>query len=307
MDRSPAAPASGPAAPPLADAPRPTFLVVGVAKAGTTALYHYLGEHPEIYVSPVKEPSYFVPGFRVETWEEYLALFADAGGAKAIGEATPRYFHAPEAPARIAEALPGVRIVVLLRQPVERALSHYLMLANNRAALEPEPFASFFRRHRDDVAGWAEGGPGVRGLAMSFYADSLERWLDRFGRDRVAVYLDEDLKKTPERVMAGLYGFLGVDPTFRPDLGKRYNVGQGMPRSGAVQRLIFRDTPLKRLARRLLPEALRRHGTGAARRLNRGERPTLSPAERREFTAVYLDDIRRVERLLGRDLSAWYT
>jgi hypothetical protein len=280
---------------------------VGVAKAGTTALYHYLGEHPEVYVSPVKEPCFFVPGQGVETWEEYLALFAGAGGAKAIGEATPRYFHDPEAPARIAEALPGVRIVVLLRHPVERARSHYLMLTNNRAALEPEPFAAFFRRHRPEAAHWQEGGLGERGLAMSFYADALERWLDTFGRDRVAVYLDEDLRAVPERVMAALYAFLGVDPAFRPDLTTKHNVGKGMPRSAAVQRLIFRDSPLKRLAQRLLPRALRRRGVGALVRLNRAGRPTLTPEERREFAAVYRDDVRRLERLLGRDLSAWYS
>ena len=278
-----------------------------MAKAGTTALYHYLGEHPEVFMSPAKEPAYFVPGFRVETWEEYIALFAGAGDAKAIGEATPRYFHTPESPAWINETLPGVRIVVVLRQPVDRALSHYLMLTNNRAALQPEPFASFFRRHLSDVAHWKEGEVGARGLAISFYAEPLERWFDTFGRDRVAVYLHEDLREEPDRVMAELYGFIGVDPSFRPDLAKRYNVGQGMPKSGVMQRLIYRDTLLKRLARRLVPAALRRRGISTALQLNRGGKPALTPDERREFTAVYRDDIERVERLIGRDLSAWYS
>lgn len=292
--------------PPAAPAgPHPTFLVVGVAKAGTTALYHYLGEHPEVYVSPVKEPGYFASGYGVETWEDYLALFADAGGAKAVGEATPRYFHDPEAPDRIAAALPGVRIVVLLRQPVERALSHYVMLANSSATIRPEPFAAFFRRVMDDPARWHAGGLAERGLAMGFYADSLARWLDRFGRDRVAVYLDEDLRQTPERMMAALYAFIGVDPTYRPDLERRHNVGQGLPRSGGLQRLVFQASALKHLAQRLLPDPVRDAARRALLRFNQGEKPALTPDERRAFTAVYHDDIQRVERLIGRDLSAW--
>jgi hypothetical protein len=280
---------------------------VGVAKAGTTALYHYLGEHPDVYMSPVKEPGYFATGYGVETWEEYLALFAGAGGAAAIGEATPRYFHDPDAPGRIAEALPGVRIVVLLRQPVERALSHYVMLANNSAAIRPEPFADFFRRHLHDVDRWHEGDLGARGLAMGFYAGSLARWLDRFGRDRVAVYLDDDLRRDPQATMAGLYAFLGVDPAFRPDLGKRYNVGQGLPRSGGVQRLVYHASGLKRLAQRVLPDGVREAARRALLRLNQGQKPALTPEERRTFTAVYREDIRRVEQLIGRDLSAWLT
>ncbi|MDX1419442.1 MAG: sulfotransferase [Rubricoccaceae bacterium] len=287
-------------------APRPTFLVVGVAKAGTTALYHYLGEHPEVYVSPKKEPGFFVPDYGVERWEDYLALFAEAGDAKAIGEATPRYFHNAEAPAKIAEALPGVRIVVLLRQPVDRARSHYVMLTNNGATLQPEPFASFFRRHLPEAARWHEGSLGMRSLALSFYADSLERWLDTFGPDRVAVYLDEDLRRAPEQTMADLYAFLGVDPAFCPDLSKRYNVGRQLPRSGAIQRLIFKGSPLKRLARRLLPEPLRRRGVSAVLQLNQSRQAPLTPEERRAFTEVYRSDLQRVERLIGRDLSDWY-
>jgi hypothetical protein len=291
---------------PVSDASRPTFIVAGVAKAGTTALYHYLGEHPEVYMSPVKEPCYFVPGYGpVETWEDYLALFVGAAGAKAVGEATPRYFHDPEAAGRIAEALPGVRIVVLLRQPVERALSHYVMLTNNDAAIRPEPFAAFFRRVSADPAGWKTGGLAERGLAMGFYADSIERWFDTFGRARVAVHLDDDLRAAPEHTMAAIYAFLGVDPTFRPDVSKRYNVGQGLPRSGGVQRLVYRPSALKRLAQRVLPDPVRDAARRALLRFNQGERPALTPEERRAFTAFYRDDIRRVETLIGRDLSAW--
>lgn len=308
----PSRPGSSPAA--LSETPagrRPTFLVVGVPKAGTTTLYHYLREHPEVFMSPAKEPTYFVPRkSRVATWEAYLALFADAGDAKAIGEATPRYFHDPEAMERIAQALPDVQVVVLLRQPVERALSHYLMLTNNRTALTPEPFSAFFRRHLAEAPGWEHGTPSERprserSIAMSFYASALERWFERFGRDRVAVFLQDDLRASPERMMAELYGFLGVDPTFLPDVSRRYNLGQGLPRSGGVQRLVFRQSPAKRLAQRVVPEVARRAVSRILLRLNQSNRQQLSPAERRTFTAVYRNDIQRLERLLDRDLSAW--
>lgn len=120
----------------------PNFLVIGAVKAGTTSLYHYLQEHPQVYMSSVKEPRFFVlegkqsdeqnaPGFlrtRITTIEAYRALFDGVTTEVAIGEATPDYIHDPEAAPRIQQHLPDVRLIAMLRNPVDRAFSHYWQL-----------------------------------------------------------------------------------------------------------------------------------------------------------------------------------
>ena len=158
-----------------------------------------------------------------------------------------------------------------------------------------------------DPEGLDDTKPGVRALATSYYADALERWIDRFGADRVRVFFNEDLRARPAEMLREVYAFIGVDPDFEPAVERRYNVGHGLPRSGALQRFLFRPSALKRLLRRALPDDLRLALRRRVFRLNRGARPTLTPAERAAFAVHFRDDVRRVERLTGRDLSAWLT
>ncbi|HYF40037.1 MAG TPA: sulfotransferase, partial [Gemmatimonadales bacterium] len=132
----------------------PNFIVIGAAKAGTTALYWYLAEHPQIFMSPVKETNYFayevdasgqlVYGdpedhqFPIRTRAEYEALFAEAGPASAVGEASPIYLECPQAAGRIQSAIPGALLVCCLRHPVDRAYSDYLMhLRSHGQRLDP--------------------------------------------------------------------------------------------------------------------------------------------------------------------------
>src|SRR5206468_5150499 len=121
----------------------PNFIVIGAAKAGTTALYWYLAEHPAVFMSRVKETNYFAFGldgegrllygdpevhrFPVRSLSEYEHLFANAADAAAVGEASPIYLECPQAAARIRTLLPGARIICSLRHPVDRAYSNYLM------------------------------------------------------------------------------------------------------------------------------------------------------------------------------------
>jgi hypothetical protein len=119
------------------------------------------------------------------------------------------------------------------------------------------------------------------------------------------VLFNEDLKEDPARVLREVYAFIGVDPDFEPAIEQRHNVGHGMPRSGAFQRFLFRPSALKRLLRRVLSDDLRLALRRRAFRFNRGPRPTLTPAERVALIAYFRDDVRRVEQLTGRDLSAW--
>ena len=186
----------------------PNFIIIGAAKAGTTALYWYLAEHPDVFMSPVKETFYFAYGvdasgrllygdpqvhrFPVKTRAEYEALFADAKGERAIGEASPIYLECPQAPDRIQAAIPGVRLICSLRHPVDRAYSDYVMYLRRRGrSLDPT-------RDLSPEAPWSR--PDSRWMAVSRYGEQLARYYERFPREHIRVLLTSDLKRTPAPV-----------------------------------------------------------------------------------------------------------
>lgn len=205
----------------------PNFIVIGAAKAGTTALYWYLAEHPAVFMSPVKETNYFAYGvdsdgrllygepeqhaFPVKTLAEYEQLFAEAGPARAIGEASPIYLECPQAAQRIRALLPAVEIICSIRHPVDRAYSDYVMYLRHRGrALEPS-------RDLTTTAAWAQ--PDSHWMRIGRYHEQLSRYFEAFPRSQVHVFLFDDLKQSPLRVVQEVYQLLDVDPRFVPDLG----------------------------------------------------------------------------------------
>src|SRR3954454_23553703 len=203
----------------------PTFLILGAAKAGTTALYHYLKQHPEVCMSEIKETNFFAlmgrpldfrgPGdqehinrFSVTTWGAYHSRFPDLTDAKAVGEASPLYLYSPEAPGRIARWLPRAKLVVILRDPVDRAYSAFLHLVRDgREAVRD--FGEALRREKSRVADHWEHIWHYR--AMGLYHEQLKRYADRFDRAQMRIYLHEDLEADPRGVLQDLFRFLGVD------------------------------------------------------------------------------------------------
>jgi hypothetical protein len=295
----------------------PNFLVIGVAKAGTTALYEHLRAHPDIFMSPVKEPNFFsydasaVSAPRADEEQDsvtdpgdYRALFDGAAGETAIGEASPRYFHSTLAHERIAALCPDVRIVAMLRHPVERAHSHYLHILNSRG-LPHRPFEDFFREKSRSIGTWAQEPYACFGLNMSFYCEGLRRYLDRFSSSGVRVYLYEDYTAEPTAVLGDLFRFLEVDDAFSPDLGARHNSTYGAPRSALLDRALMRPNRLKAVAQKLIPDGARGRVSAALIRRNRVPKPSLAGALRDEFSAVYREDILKTQALLDRDLSSW--
>ena len=220
----------------------PNFVVIGAAKAGTTALYWYLAEHPEVFMSPVKETNYFAYGldaegrllygdpdvhrFPVKSLSEYEKLFAGADDAVAVGEASPIYLECPQAADRIRELLPESRLICGLRHPIDRAYSDYQMYLRRRGRrLEPA---------RDLTATSAWARPDSRWMRIGRYHEQLKRYFDAFPRDRLHVFLFDDLKRSPLPTVQNVYGFLGVDPAFTPDFNAPHNIG-GLPESRLLE------------------------------------------------------------------------
>jgi hypothetical protein len=285
---------------------RPDLFVVGAPKSGTTSLYEYLREHPDVYMSEVKEPFYFSPDvFRTfrnkfkhpEDEERYLALFAAATTEKRIGEASTTYLASPAAPRLIHEFAPDAHIICILRDPVEVAYAWH----GERVFRGVEPHKAFDRALLD-----SDDGQKYRQIGK--YATQLERWFAEFGRERVHVIVYEDFAADTPAAYRSVLQFLGVDPDFRPASFAAHNTVSGKSRL-----VPFLRGPL---GRRVSAAINRAAGRGIARRLSRAarqlplrrgrSRPPLDPDLRQVLVDDYRPEVVRAGDLLGRDLvSLW--
>jgi hypothetical protein len=292
----------------------PDFVVVGAPKCGTTSLHHYLGQHPDVFLPAQKELHHFSypelernsegPGDALvlrsacATRERYEAFFAGAERARAVGEVSPSYlyYHATAAE-RLRAALGQARIVVVVRDPIEKAWSQYMHLVrDDRERLAfPAALAAEEQRTRD---GWAALW---RYAGSSLYVEGIERYRAVFGAERVQVIAQDDLRADPAAVLAKLFAFVGVDPAFVPRVDRTYH-RSGAPRSRLVARGLS-SGPLSTLARALLPNALRARLRGALQDANTGSKGEIDADSRDRLRARFAEDVRALERLLGRELG----
>ena len=289
----------------------PNFLILGAQKAGTTSLFNYLGQHPEVYASPIKEPHFFdhegekrpyagpgrIPGPAVQSLKEYEGLFAGVRGEKAVGEASPTYLYLPGVAERVKRRLPEARLIAILRDPTERAYSAYQHAVRNGR----EPLRSFAAALADEDRRVREGWhPIYHYRGRGFYHAQLSRYFDLFGREQVRVCLYDDLRSDPFGMLRGIFRFLGVSDSFTPDTSTRYNLS-GVPKNRAVAGLVKRLGGLTPAVKRVVPFETRQRIKGRIF----VKAPPLEPAVRRELVEAYREDVLRLEDLIGRDLSAW--
>ena len=293
----------------------PNFLVIGAAKSGTTSLYHYLAQHPDVFMSPVKEPKFFAlegerPSFRgpgdgeadaVTTLEGYRKLFEGADGESALGEASPLYLYLEKALARIKHHVPEARLIAVLRNPVERAYSSFLHKVRDGRETTTD-FAEALALEEERIrAGWAYGWHYKR---RGFYHEQIVRYYEAFGREKLRVYLYEDLKREPGALLRDAYGFLGVDASFVPNLALKHNVS-GIPKNRLVHSLLRGRNPVKSALKPLLPQGLRRKLLVDLERRNLEKAPPIPSETRRRLVEEYREDVMKLQDLIGRDLSGW--
>ena len=258
----------------------PTFIGLGVAKTGSTSLKAYLNQHPEIFIPELREPSYFafddskrfLKG--VGTLEEYLAIFEGAGSQKHIGEISPAYFESSEACRHIKELIPDARIIVCVRQPVERSYSHYLMRLRSYAVSD-DGFEDAVRDYagRESV----EEELGSWFYISSFYHDRIKQYYDAFGRSNVHVFKYDDYGNDPQKTLKGIFRFLDVDPEFNVDHSVKERIGRGAPRSRALKSVVGSTGLAKRFFKMIVPDATRERLRLLVYRLNHKPKEGLSP------------------------------
>jgi len=302
----------------------PSFIIIGAGKSGTTALHHFLSEHPEVFMTPVKETNFFeLEGIPIQSdpvqdperlyhypqsinnWDDYTALFADAGYARAIGEASPMYLYGKRAPKHIHDTLPNVKLVAILREPVDRLYSRWLhLLRDGNDPIGP------FEGCLDQNSIWWKRNDLIQ---EGFYGTHLKRYVELFSPDQLLVFLHDDLKHNPQQVMRDLFEFIGVNPDFQAPLEREYNVS-GKPKNPVVDRLIGSNSILIQSAKRVAPGLVDQLKDGKVKqwltnmRKQNMDRPTIDSAFKNTiFQEVYAEEVTKLETLINRDITHWKT
>lgn len=291
-------------------APRPNFVLIGAAKAGTTSLHRWLGQHPDVFVPRQKELHYFAAPWLRENcsgpgdartlqdippdWDAYLAHYAAADGRRAVGDMSPSYFAWWPSRDAIRQRLGRPNIVLLLRDPVEKAYSQYMHLV--RDGRETLSFADALAAEPERTA--RGFGALWRYVASVRYAEPTERFIEAFGADRVRVLFFEELVRDPAGTLRDILGFLGVDPDVPIDTSEVRN-RSGAPKSRALAAML-NNPALRRAARSLLPGGLVARLGRRATAMNTGAKPALDERSRAQIRERVKDDVVRLTSLLGR-------
>lgn len=311
----------------------PDFFIVGAAKAGTTALYAYLQQHPQVFMSRIKEPNYFAKDINpdhlcpqvkkmmeaenissflnsasgevlhrayLQNETDYLKLFQHAPADKKAGEASASYLYSTVAAEEIYKAQPQARIIIMLREPSQRAYSHYLM--DLKIGFTTRSFADALEEDRlHHPKGW--GGNSLY-RELGFYYEQVKRYLDIFPPEQVCILLQDDLKKNKKETLTKVFRFLGIDDEFVPDESGFKN--EAAVPSGKLASMLMRSSKLRIHLRRLLKDsALKR----ILLRLIY-KKPEQSEGDRIQLQLLkkeYAEDIRKLSSLINRDLTTWLT
>lgn len=277
----------------------PDFFLVGAPRCGTTSMYTYLKQHPEIYLSVLKEPHFFStdltpPPQAVVDEAMYRGLFAGAGEEKRLGEGSVWYLESRDAPRAIHAFSPTARILVMLRNPVDMMASlHalYTRTGNEDLTDFEEALGAQDERLQGERIPEASYFPeGLIYTRSATYAEKVRRYFEVFGRERVHVIVFDDFASDPARVYRETMEFLGVDPGFVPELDI----------ARATQ--IIRAKVLRQLV--TTPQLIRDKMRGGGKR-HTVPRKGPSPELRQRLRAACAPDVRALGELIGRDLSAW--
>ena len=290
------------------------FIVIGAMKAATTSLYTYLKQHPDIFMTKVKEPMFFnnfnqnkdyktlgTKGKKIKTLEEYFSLFSDVENELAIGEASPSYIYNEKAPELIKEHLPDVKIITILRQPVERAYSNYLHTKRadkeNSSSFEQSIEIEKQRIHDN----WS---PLYHYIEKGYYSVQLERYYSLFPKENIKVYLFEDVVKHPKETLKDIFKFLNVDEDIEVDTSKKSNVS-GTPK-GVMGYILKKMRYYNLMPKFAISDYLPAFVVNLLFKSVYKKTEKLNSDLRKELTnRFYKEEIKNLEKLIDRDLSSW--
>jgi len=285
----------------------PNFFIVGAPKAGTTSLYEYLNQNSDIYLPPIKEPNYFSisinPKYRfanpIRNKKNYLKLFDDVKNESLIGEASPTYLWDPKAPELIQNVSPIAKILIMLRDPVERAYSHYLHLSRlGRISCTFSSIINDFNNLENDY------NFSSRILMASFYAEGVKRYLKLFGEKQVKIVIFEDFIENTKSKVIEILKFLEVKTPLEkfevekhnPYSEERVSINKKILNSPLsvkiAQNIVSRSTRLYSLSSKI-------YNTIEKINLdNKVVKPKMSKNERLSLKKIYLEDVKQLQKIV---------
>lgn len=303
----------------------PNFLIIGTNKSGTTSLYHYLNSHPDIYMSPLKEPHFFsfegenlklrgpdntfarINDYAITDFEEYKKLFSEVQNEQRVGEASTMYLYYKKSAERIKKYIPDAKLICILRNPVERAFSNYL-----HAKTDGDEPADSFREALDleterIKSGW---GPLWHYKQVGFYSEQIKKYLRLFSEKQMHFIIFDEYKKDRDRILDEVFDFLGVNPNVDIEDELVYNKS-GFNKSSIKQKLYKyhrrRDSISRRLFE-LIPESFESY---LKEKIlipfyNKGLRkPEIADEDYDYLINLYREDITQTANLIDKDLSCW--
>jgi len=285
-------------------------MVAGAPKSGSTALYHYLSEHPEVASHDQREMTFFARSNEFDQgWEFALdRYFPDIpSGQPLIAKHTMAMYDLPGV-RRISEDS-AVVVAVVLRNPVDRAYSHY-QYARLRGWESADTFEAALALEESRPAGDPPRARDMRYTAVGTYEPVVRNLIDTFGRERLRIYLSSDIRTSAADVCAELFELAGLDPSFVPDTQQRHNEGH-QPRSALMSRLFLsvqeEGSPIRKVASKLFSNRTLSNARYRVQRLNEGsgKPPPMADHTRHLLEQKFVEPNNRLAELLDRDLSAW--
>lgn len=309
----------------------PNFLVIGAAKCGTTSLYHYLRQHPDVYMSPIKEPNHFSTDINPEEFSpeyklherqknldvhsyvrgdmkepqwgayvtsetDYRLLFRFADGKKRIGEISNSYLYSSTAADEINKRLKGVKLIAIMRNPVDRAYSHYQANIRDGRALLP------FRQELEKDMAKPEKGWGKSHLyiELGMYTAQIKRYKELFTPDQLLILFFDDLKKNTPAVIDSVFKHLHLR-NIPVNYEERHNEAK-TPKNTRLIHLLT-QTGLKRRVFRMLPASIQSPVKNMF--FKQGKPEKMSSEDRAWLTEIFRDEITKLSSEMNRDLSDW--
>ena len=273
----------------------PEFFIVGAPRTGTTSLHEYLNEIPEIFMCP-KECGYFSKFSigRIESLQEYKNLFMDATSDQLIGESTAIYLRDPETPGKIYKANNKAKIIIMLRDPIERAYSHYLMYIRN--GYETQSFSKKLEAYDKNKP---QGKFHDYIITPSYYFDSVSKYVKLFGRNQTKICIYEEFASNTEKIVAEILDFLGVDVSLPKNISKKYN--DFAHPLGKSQNFFMKSSVSKNIGRRLLSQSTRLSIKNFLS--DKNSKPKLKENDILKLHEFFVNDVTKIQDLLQRKLQ----
>jgi hypothetical protein len=301
---------------------KPNLFIVGAAKCGTTSLYYYLSQHPEVFNCPVKEPNHFITQFQIDSlygnlkqykklWSsylglsKYLALYSNAKSFRITCDASVNYLrYAKEIAGKIKEFNDEAKILIILRNPVDRLFSHYHHSVRDGSITETLENLLTFEEEYCKM----ENNTWYSYKKYGLYYDNVKHYLDTFGQDKALILFNEDLESNPQKVLSNVCDFLMIDASFVPKIDFTKQNAAYLPKNPKISHLLNKYSQYSMLwsgLKKIFPIQL-------LRRLKTIINPSIPYQETltnkktiQQLKAYYKEDITKLETLVNRDLSAW--